>query len=229
MSSVDIREIEKYTKRAKIWWDLNGPQMLLHKHTPAIRIPFIIHGLSSTGKIKNNNKNLLQGLKILDAEVTGVDPAPALIDVANEHLKIHENLKIEYICDTIEGYSVNNRQKFDAVICCEVLEHVADVRSVLKSSVETLKPGGSIFVTTFNKTIFSFFWAIIFMEMICGIIPRGAHKWSMFISPEDVSKILEDYNCETVEVRGAWYSLFKKQWNESKYKDVFYGLHAVKK
>ncbi|KAG5666127.1 hypothetical protein PVAND_017640, partial [Polypedilum vanderplanki] len=71
MSSVDIREIEKYTKRAKVWWDLNGPQMLLHKHTPAIRIPFIIHGLSSTGKIKNNNKNLLQGLKILDVGCGG--------------------------------------------------------------------------------------------------------------------------------------------------------------
>lgn len=246
MASVDPREIEKYTKRAKVWWDLNGPQMLLHKHTTAIRIPFIIHGLSSVGVIEasKNPAEIFRNLKFLDvgagggitteplamlkAEVTGVDPAPALIDVANEHLKVHENLKVEYICDSIEGYSVANKRKFDVVICCEVLEHVADVRSVLRSSVETLKPGGSIFVTTFNKTIFSFIWGIVFMEMICGIIPRGAHKWSMFISPEEVGKILAEYGCETVEVRGAWYGIFSKQWRESKYTGVFYGLHAVK-
>jgi ubiquinone biosynthesis O-methyltransferase len=251
MASVDIREIEKYTKRAKVWWDLDGPQMLLHKHTPAIRIPFIVHGLSSTGVIKgikgnkdNNPKSSLANLKILDVGcgggitteplalmqgvMTGVDPAPALIEVAKNHLKIHENLKIDYFCNSIEGFSTTNKNNFDAVICCEVLEHVSDVRSVLKSSVETLKPGGSIFITTFNKTIFSLIWGIIFMEVICGIIPRGAHKWSMFISPEDVAKILADYGCKTVEVRGAWYSIFTRNWSESSYTGVFYGLHAVK-
>ena len=80
--------------------------------------------------------------------MTGVDPTQALIEVAKEHLQIHEGLQIDYTCDTIENHVIKNAGKYDAVGFFDVAEHVADLRSILSASVEALKPGGVIFITT---------------------------------------------------------------------------------
>lgn len=58
-SSVDAKELKRFSGRAGIWWDPNGPIRILHKQCPAIRIPLILDGLKKVGKV-------LQGLKFLD-------------------------------------------------------------------------------------------------------------------------------------------------------------------
>jgi len=105
-----------------------------------------------------------------------------LVDVAKEHMKIHENLKIDYVCDTVENLSVNNKEKFDAVTFFDVAEHVADVRQVLKASVDCFKPGGRIFITCWNKTFMGWFYGIFLLQWILGIVPPGACSYHMFRS-----------------------------------------------
>ena len=246
-SSVIKSEIEYFSKYAADWWDENGRTHLLHKMIPAIRIPMMKSGLCDAGLIKEENKgkpNMFQGIKILDvgsggglmaeplammgADVTGVDPVEKLVEVANEHMKIHENLKIDYVCDTIENFSANNKEKYDVVTFFDVAEHVADVRQVLKASVDALKPGGQIFITTWNKTFMGWFYGIFLLQWVLGIVPPGAHKISMFISPEKISEYLKEFNCKTVEVRGSWYSLWKRDWSFSSYTGVWYAMQAVK-
>ena len=57
--------------------------------------------------------------------------------------------------------------------------------------MKILKPGGSIFITTINKTLTSWFGAIMVAEYVINIIPRGTHKWNKFIAPHEVQRILE--------------------------------------
>lgn len=56
---------------------------------------------------------------------------------------------------------------------------------------KALKPGGSIFITTLNKTIPSFLGGIVCAEYILRAIPIGTHEWSKFISPEDTQRLLD--------------------------------------
>ncbi|KAL7012498.1 hypothetical protein ACKWTF_014886 [Chironomus riparius] len=246
-SSVIKTEIARFSQYAAEWWNPNGRTKLLHQMIPAIRIPLMKSGLYNAGLVKEENKgksNMFEGIKILDvgsggglmaepmalmgAQVTGVDPTEKLIDVANEHVKIHENLKIDYICDTVENHSINNKEKYDAVTFFDVAEHVADVRQVLKASVECLKPGGRIFITTWNKTFMGWFYGIFLLEWVFGIVPRGAHDIKLFISHEKISEYLKEFNCKTLEVRGSWYSLWKRNWSFTSYTGVWYAMEAVK-
>lgn len=210
-----------------------------------IRVPFIRDGLISTGAIaqsKINKTNVLEGLKILEigcgggiltealgrlkADVTAVEPSEKLIETARSHLKDINN--IEYVCDTIENHVKCNAEKYDAVVASEVLEHIVDQKSFLKASVDALKPGGSIFITTLNKTQASWLGGVIIAENVLNLTPKNTHDWNLFISPGEVERILKDLNCSTVLVHGARYEFWRNAFSWSSSTSINYALQAVK-
>lgn len=209
----------------------------------SLRVPFIREGLISSGTIPLNNQNksnVLEGLKCLEigcgagiltealarmkAETTGIDLSKDLIDEAKAHAP--EILKINYSCTSIENLNLKNY--FDAVIVSEVLEHVDDKKNFLDASIQTLKPGGSIFITTFNKTVASLFGGVIAAEYILNLLPRNTHDWNMFISPSSLEKILYDLNCKTVLIHGFEYQFWNNTMNWQKNVDINYALQAIK-
>jgi polyprenyldihydroxybenzoate methyltransferase / 3-demethylubiquinol 3-O-methyltransferase len=209
-----------------------------------IRVPFIRDGLISTNKVIASNVNkpyVLKDLNILEvgcgggiltenianlqANVIGIDPSHELIETAKTNSK---NKSATYICETIETHAENNPEKYDAVIASEVLEHVPDQKSFLNSCVASLKPGGSIFITTINKTQASFIFGIVAAEYILKLLPAGTHSWDQFISPEEVSKILKNVNCSTILVHGFRYEFWSNTFEWQDYAGINYALHAVK-
>lgn len=58
--------------------------------------------------------------------------------------------------------------------------------------MKILKPGGSIFITTQNRTLASWLVVIVAAEYIFGRIPVGTHEWNKFIAPHEVQRILDD-------------------------------------
>lgn len=56
------------------------------------------------------------------------------------------------------------------------------------------QPGGSLFITTLNKTNLSYVFGIVAAEQLLRIVPSGTHDWEKFISPEDLERLLE--SCE---------------------------------
>lgn len=154
------------------------------------RVPFIRDGLISPGIVdatKITKSNVLKGFKILDvgcgagilsealaslgADVVGLDPSEDLIATAKEHIADQEHLKLEYRCELIEDHAAANKEKkYDAVVASEVVEHVVNKKPFLKSCVEALKPGGSMFVTTINKSWWSWICSIVFAEYILRLL-----------------------------------------------------------
>lgn len=124
-----------------------------------------------------------------------IDPSDELIKAARNHLQndIQNELlqRIEYRAETIEDHIKRVDTKYDAVVVSEVLEHVDDKESFLKYCTEPLLPGGSIFITTFNRTNLSWVGGVIFAEYVLKMIPKGTHDWNKFIPPLETQRLLE--------------------------------------
>lgn len=246
--NLDPGEVDKFQKLAQEWWDPNGPLKSLFTMNK-LRVPFIRDGLNSTRGGESLNKTRgkpLAGLKILDvgcgggllseplarlgASVTGIDPVEESVRAALMHAlqdpDFGENLT--YSCTTVESLYPEWMESFDAVVASEVIEHIPDPLLFAENCIRLVKPGGSFFVTTINKTQLSWALAIVAAEDVLRLLPRGTHEWEKFVSPEELTKIVEKNNCRVRKVHGMWFTPFLDKWDWQESTSVNYALHAVK-
>lgn len=244
-STVDPKEVEFYGKLNTTWWDRNGQLFALHSMNP-LRVQFIREGLANTGVIKDDTSLPLQGIKILDvgcgggilseplarigAEVTGIDSSLELIEIAKAHALLDTTLsgRVNYIHSSIENFEEEHAQAYDAVVASEILEHVIDQWLFLKCCSNTLKPGGSLFVTTLNKTLPSWLGAIVAAEHLLKLVPAGTHDWNKFISPEEVQRMVESCGLKTKLIHGMFYNPIRNEWSWTSCSVINYVLHAIK-
>ncbi len=233
MTSVNKKEIEKFSKIAAEWWNPEGKFKPLHKFNP-IRIKYIKENIIHNFKLKNKIKPLL-GVNILDigcgggllseplsrmgADVTGIDASDKNIKVAKLHSK-KNNLKINYFCSSPE--KIKFGRKFDVILNMEIVEHVEDIDFFLKSCSKLLKKNGIMFIATINKTLKSFVFAIVGAEYVLRWLPIGTHEWEKFVKPEDLEKILKKYNLFLSKIDGMNFNIVKDEWNISKDVSVNY-------
>ena len=226
-STINKKEIDKFSKIASEWWDPNGKFKPLHKFNP-IRIKYIKDNSIKHFKIKKYN-NPFKKLKILDigcgggllsepmkrlgADVTGIDASMNNIKVAKLHSKI-KKLKINYLCTSPE--KLNLQKKFDIILNMEIVEHVEDVEFFLKSCSKFLKKNGLMYVATLNKTFKSYLFAILGAEYILRWLPIGTHEWEKFVKPEDLKKILMKYDLSLNKFEGLKFNVIRDQWNFSR-------------
>ena len=232
-NTINKKEIEKFSSIAEEWWDPTGKFKPLHKFNP-IRISYIKNNIIKSLKL-NNNEKPLKKVKILDigcggglltepmkklgADVVGIDASEKNIKIAKLHSK-KNNLNIKYICSSPENYQIN--EKFDVILNMEIIEHVDNVNQFLKSCSNLLKKNGMMFVATLNKTLKSYIFAIVGAEYIMRWLPIGTHSWEKFVKPEDLIKVLKNYNLELEELAGMKFNLIKDEWSISTDKSVNY-------
>ena len=240
MSTVNKDEIEKFSKLADEWWDINGKFKPLHMFNP-IRIEYIIDTTTSYFEINKDQKFPLKNLKILDigcggglisepmtrlgADVTGIDASDKNINVAKAHAK-KTDLNITYL--NSEPERLNSQSKFDIILNLEIVEHVADLDLYLESCFKLLKPKGIMFTATLNRTMTSYVKAIIGAEYLLRWLPIGTHDWNKFIKPEELEKKITDLNFSIINLTGLSFNPFFQEWKKSKDLSVNYILVAKK-
>lgn len=155
---------------------------------------------------------LAEGLGRLGmGSVTGVDPTPKCIELAQAHLDLdkdglanrvnYQNVTIEHIISQTDLEDPN--QLYDLVCCSEVIEHVHGQREFLHNCIKMVKPGGLFFLSSIAKTPEGYFLNIIMGEYVLGLLPKGTHEWELLIKCEDVEKYLGEVNCATLSKTGA--------------------------
>jgi len=240
MSTINKDEINKFSKIADEWWDINGKFKPLHVFNP-IRIEHILNVTSGYFKIDKNKKTPLKGLKILDigcggglisepmsrlgANVTGIDASDKNIEVAKLHAK-KNNLNIIYLNTVPENLKLKN--KFDIILNLEVVEHVEDLDLYLSSCSDLLKKKRIMFTATINRTLTSYIKAIVGAEYILRWLPIGTHDWNKFIKPEELEKKLTDLNFSITNLAGLSYNPLFQEWKETKDMSVNYIIAAEK-
>lgn len=132
--------------------------------------------------------------------VTGIDPAAEAIAAAVAHASA-EGRDIRYDVGVGEDLPYADAQ-FDAVVCVDVLEHVADLPKVASEVARVLKPGGMFLFDTINRNPISRFAVVTVAEDILGLLPKGTHDPAMFIKPAELRKVLEAENFQVGRFTG---------------------------
>ena len=239
MTSINKKEIDKFSKIADEWWDPEGKFKPLHKFNPT-RIKYIKENIINNFKLKNKFKPL-SGIKILDigcgggllsepmsrmgANVTGIDASDKNIKIAKLHSKKNK-LKINYLCSSPEKLKIE--KKFDVILNMEIVEHVEDIDFFLKSCSKLLKKNGLMFVATINKTLKSYVFAIVGAEYVLRWLPIGTHEWEKFVKPEDLKKILMKYDLSLKKLEGMNFNIIKDEWSISRDLSVNYIAKFIK-
>ena len=239
MSSVNKKEIEKFSKMAAEWWDPDGKFKPLHKFNP-IRIKYIKDNIIHSFKLKSKEKPL-EKINILDigcgggllsepmarlgANVTGIDASDKNIKIAKLHAKKNK-LNINYFCSSPE--KLKTKKKFDVILNMEIIEHVEDINFFIKSCSKLLKKNGLMFVATLNKTLKSYVFAIIGAEYVLRWLPIGTHDWEKFVKPADLKNILSKNNLKIEKIDGMNFNIFKDEWSISKDTSINYIAKSLK-
>ena len=239
MTSVNKKEIDKFSKMANEWWDPEGKFKPLHKFNPT-RIKYIKENIINNFKLKNKLRPLL-GINILDigcgggllsepmsrmgANVTGIDASDKNIKIAKLHSKKNK-LKINYLCSSPEKLKIT--KKFDVILNMEIVEHVEDIDFFLKSCSKLLKKNGLMFVATINKTLKSYIFAIVGAEYVLRWLPIGTHEWEKFVKPEDLKKMLMKYDLSHNKLDGMNFNIIKDEWSISRDLSVNYIAKFIK-
>ena len=229
MSTINKQEIQKFSKLADEWWDVNGKFKPLHMFNP-IRIEYIIEKIKLHFNISKEMKNnrYLENLKILDigcgggliseplsrlgGKVTGIDASEKNVKVAKLHAK-KNNLKIRYLQNSPEKFEEYN--SYDIILNLEIVEHVDDINLYIKSCEKLLKKNGLMFTATINRTFTSYVKAIIGAEYVLRWLPIGTHEWSKFIKPEELENYLNKNNFNTIDVKGLEFNPLFRKWKRS--------------
>ena len=232
-STINKKEIEKFSKMASEWWNPLGKFKPLHKFNP-LRIKYIKDSAAKHFKIKSNNQPL-KNLNILDigcgggllsepmnklgAYVTGIDASKTNINIAKIHSKKNK-LKIKYICASPENLKIN--QKFDIILNMEIVEHVEDINYFINKSSQFLKKGGLMYVATLNKTLRSYLFAIIGAEYILRWLPIGTHEWDKFVTPSKLIKYGKNNSLQLKKLDGMVFNPILDKWKISNDDSVNY-------
>jgi 2-polyprenyl-6-hydroxyphenyl methylase / 3-demethylubiquinone-9 3-methyltransferase len=133
---------------------------------------------------------------------TGIDPSEQSLNSAINHSK-ESKLKIKYEKGAGENLPFQ-KNSFDFVLCCDVLEHVHDLPKVISEISRVLKSGGIFIYDTFNRTFISKISAIKILQewKRWAIMPPGLHVWEMFIRPDEIRSLLEENQLAWKEHRG---------------------------
>jgi len=206
--NIDRTEQDKFDAVASGWWDPEGPFRPLHELNPA-RLKFIADRAQIAGRkvadVGCGGGILAESLARKGGEVTGIDVAPRVLATARLHL--HESgLDIDYRQLTVEELAEESPQMFDVVTCMEMLEHVPEPLSIIRSIQQLLKPGGHAFFSTLNRTPRAFLLGIVGAEYLARLLPRGTHRYDRFIRPSELSAWIRESGLQLQDIIGLHYN-----------------------
>jgi 2-polyprenyl-6-hydroxyphenyl methylase / 3-demethylubiquinone-9 3-methyltransferase len=215
IATIRPEEAEHFGRLAAEWWDPHGSSAMLHTLNP-VRLRFVREAIDGHFRTSSVELKPLAGKRALDvgcgagllseplarlgAEVTGVDAAAENVAAAAAHAEAM-GLVISYRAGELDQLGLGT---FDLVCAMEVIEHVADKAAFVGHLAASLAPGGLMVLSTPNRTARSKLLMVEGAERM-GLIPRGTHHWSDFVTPDELRELLDGAGLAMGEARGiAW-------------------------
>lgn len=210
--TIDPKEAAHFGAQAAEWWDPQGSSAMLHRLNPA-RLGYLRARIDDAWSLDPRDRRPLAGKSALDvgcgagllseplarlgATVTGIDAAPENIAAAKAHAE-GQGLAIDYRAGGIEALA---GERFDLVVSMEVVEHVTDPAGFIAGLVGALADDGLLILSTPNRTPLSRLALITIGEGL-GMVPKGTHDWHKFLTPEELTGLVESAGLTVVDKAG---------------------------
>lgn len=240
-ATVDLREVEFYSRMAETWWDQAGPFWPLHKLN-TLRTAYIRDKLCRHFSRDASAEMPLRSLRVLDvgcgggilsesmaklgADVTGIDVVEKNIAIATLHAR-QNDLAIDYRRCTAADMAASGVD-FDVVLNMEVVEHVADVPAFMADCSRLTAKNGVMFVATINRTPKAWLFAIVGAEYILRWLPRGTHRWKLFRKPAEIARLLADGGLSVEETVGVAANPFRRSLSMTRSSSVNYMMFCTR-
>jgi 2-polyprenyl-6-hydroxyphenyl methylase/3-demethylubiquinone-9 3-methyltransferase len=199
-----------YDGTGDIWWDERSPLACLHTSLNPARFPYFRQvlverlGWDARGKraldVGCGGGSLSEEFARLGCDVVGVDPSVNSLATARAHATA-AGLTIDYRQGAGEELPVEDAS-FDIVYCCDVLEHVTSVPTVVAEIARVLRPGGVFFYDTVNRTFASKLAIIKIPQDWLKLAPPEFHVWDLFITPAELRAVMAQHGLEHVDSTG---------------------------
>ncbi|HCT6761536.1 MULTISPECIES: bifunctional 2-polyprenyl-6-hydroxyphenol methylase/3-demethylubiquinol 3-O-methyltransferase UbiG [Proteus] len=228
-ANVDQHEIDKFESVASRWWDLEGEFKPLHRINP-LRLNYIQERADGLfGKkvldVGCGGGILSESMARVGAEVTGLDMGKEPLEVARLH-SLETSIPVTYIQDTVENHAAEYPQRYDVVTCMEMLEHVPDPSSIVRSCAKLVKPGGHVFFSTINRNKKAWFMLVVGAEYILNMVPKGTHDANKFIRPSELLSWVDETNLRSKNMIGLHYNPITDKFRLAPNVDVNYMVHT---
>ena len=212
--NVDASEVAKFEKLASRWWDRNSEFKPLHDINP-LRANWI-DKLAPVAEQKILDVGcgggiLCEAMAQRGAYVTGIDMGEAPLAVGELH-KLESGVEVDYQKSTAEDFAQSHPEQFDVVTCLEMLEHVPDPGSVVRACAAMTKPGGTVFFSTINRNPKAYLLAIIGVEYVLRMLPKGTHEYGKFIRPAELGQWIREAGLELDQMTGLTYNPITKTY-----------------
>ena len=212
--NVDPNEVAKFEQLASRWWDRNSEFKPLHDINP-LRANWI-DKLAPVAEQKVLDVGcgggiLCEAMAQRGADVTGIDMGEAPLAVGKLH-KFESGVEVDYQKSTAEDFVQSHPEQFDIVTCLEMLEHVPDPGSVVRACAAMTKPGGTLFFSTINRNPKAYLLAIIGVEYVLRMLPKGTHEYGKFIRPAELGQWIREAGLELDQMTGLTYNPITKTY-----------------
>ena len=205
---------QHFDKLSDHWWQVNGKLWTLHAINP-LRMQFINERVDLSNKVVldvgTGGGILAESLAVAKAQVLGIDLSVSAIQVAQQHAQ-QMQLPIDYQCRSLESLLGDAQQSFDIICCVEVLEHVQDPQQMMQQLAQLLKPSGSLFVSTLNRNIKSWFLSILVAEKLLGWLPEGTHNHGNYIKPSELAAMARHNRLNLLDSMGIIWNPLRAQF-----------------
>jgi 2-polyprenyl-6-hydroxyphenyl methylase / 3-demethylubiquinone-9 3-methyltransferase len=229
-TNVDSTELAKFDALAHQYWDAAGPLHTLHTLNP-LRAAFVAARAPLKGAavadIGCGGGLLAEALAELGARVTAIDLSPTMIEVAKLHAA-GAHLQIDYRLQSAAELAEGAAGQFAVVCCMELAEHVPDVGALITSLARLLRPGGSLFVATINRSPRAFFGAIVAAEYVLRLVPRGTHEYARLVRPAELARAARFAGLTLCEIAGVDYDPWLRRAQLGPKPDINYLAHFLR-
>lgn len=196
-----------YETLGERWYEAQDDPIALLRAESAHRAPWIIdtierrHGRDEVRvlDIGCGGGFLANTLAARGFHVAGLDASESSLAVAAAR---DETRSVRYEVGDARSLPFRD-ETFDVACAMDFLEHVDEPERVIAEAARVLRPGGSFFFHTFNRTLLAWLFVIKGVEWFVKNTPRDLHTLSLFLEPEEVKSYCAWSGLDVVELRGS--------------------------